>query len=111
LTASAANRSSDTITEPGFQITVQPGGEQFTCGAGQSILRCAHAANVLISYSCRSGQCGSCLGRLLAGEVSYPHGQPAALSREQQEQGYALFCSAYAVSDLTIELVQPEFPS
>jgi CDP-4-dehydro-6-deoxyglucose reductase len=111
LTASAVNRSSDTITETSYQITVQPGGEQFNCGAQQSILLGAHAANVLISYSCRSGQCGSCLGRLLAGKVSYPRGQPAALSREQQEEGYALFCSAYAVSDLTIELIQPEFPS
>jgi CDP-4-dehydro-6-deoxyglucose reductase, E3 len=70
----------------------------------------AHAANILISYSCRSGQCGSCLGRLIAGKVSYPHRQPDALSRAQREQGYALFCSAYAVSDLIIELVQPEFP-
>jgi len=70
----------------------------------------AHAANILISYSCRSGQCGSCLGRLIAGEVSYPDGQPDALSQAQREQGYALFCSAYAVSDLIIELVQPEFP-
>jgi len=50
------------------------------------------------------------MGRLIAGEVDYPHGQPDALSREQQEQGYALFCSAYALSDLTIELIQPELP-
>jgi CDP-4-dehydro-6-deoxyglucose reductase len=70
----------------------------------------AHAANILISYSCRSGQCGSCLGRLIAGEVSYPDGQPDALNQAQREQGYALFCSAYAASDLIIELVQPEFP-
>ena len=70
----------------------------------------AHAANILISYSCRSGQCGSCLGRLIAGEVRYPRGQPDALSLEQCEQGYVLFCSAYAVSDLTIELLQPVFP-
>jgi len=70
----------------------------------------AHAANILISYSCRSGQCGSCLGRLIAGEVSYQDGQPDALSQAQREQGYALFCSAYAASDLIIELVQPEFP-
>ena len=99
------------ITESSFQITVLPGAEQFVCGARQSILVGAHAANILISYSCRSGQCGSCLGRLIAGEVSYPGGQPDALSIEQFAQGYALFCSAYATSDLTIELIQPEFPS
>ena len=38
-------------------------------------------------------------------------GQPDALSHGQREQGYTLFCSAYARSDLTIELIQPVFPS
>lgn len=99
-----------TIIEPVYKVTVLPDGEQFDCAAGQPILTGAHAADVLISYSCRSGQCGSCLGRLLAGEVTYPRGQPDALSTQQRDAGYALFCSAYAVSNLTIELIQPEFP-
>jgi CDP-4-dehydro-6-deoxyglucose reductase len=88
---------------------VQPGDESFACAADQSVLNAAHAANILISYSCRSGRCGSCLGRLLAGEITYPRGRPEALSAAQNEAGYALFCSAYALSDLTIELLQPEF--
>jgi CDP-4-dehydro-6-deoxyglucose reductase len=74
------------------------------------VLNAAHAANILISYSCRSGRCGSCLGRLIEGEVDYPQGQPDALSAQQRDSGYALFCSAYPVSNLTIELMQPEFP-
>ena len=61
-----------------------------------------------MAYSCRSGQCGSCLGRVLDGEVEYPAGLPDALSRQQAEQGYALFCSAYPRSDLTIELCRPD---
>ncbi|MCP4333348.1 MAG: 2Fe-2S iron-sulfur cluster binding domain-containing protein [Gammaproteobacteria bacterium] len=94
---------------PIYQVTVQPGSEQFECAAQQSILSAAHAANILISYSCHSGQCGSCLEKLIAGEVSYPGGQPDALSEQQVEAGYALFCSAFASSDLTIELLVPEF--
>jgi len=89
---------------------VLPGDEHFACAQNQPVLNAAHAANILISYSCRSGRCGSCLGRLIAGEVTYPQGQPEALSCEQSEAGYALFCSAYALSDLTIELIPPEFP-
>jgi hypothetical protein len=46
---------------------------------------------------------------VLAGEVGYPDGQPVAISDEQVEAGYALFCSAYAQSNLTIELVEPDF--
>jgi CDP-4-dehydro-6-deoxyglucose reductase len=87
-----------------------PTGEQFDCPAQQSILSAAHAANILISSSCRSGQCGSCLGKLLSGEIEYPKGLPDALSQQQQVAGYALFCSARAASDLVIELVEPEFP-
>jgi CDP-4-dehydro-6-deoxyglucose reductase len=87
-----------------------PTGEQFDCPAQKPILAAAHAANILISYSCRSGQCGSCRGKLLSGEVEYPQGLPDALSRQQHEAGYALFCSAQATSDLLIELIEPEFP-
>jgi len=47
---------------------------------------------------------------VIAGEVTYPQGQPEALSVGQSDAGFALFCSAYALSDLTIELLQPEFP-
>lgn len=87
-----------------------PTGEQFDCPARKSILAAAHAANILISYSCRSGQCGSCLGKLLSGEIEYPKGLPDALNQQQHEAGYALFCSAQATSDLSIELIKPEFP-
>jgi CDP-4-dehydro-6-deoxyglucose reductase len=86
-----------------------PGDERFDCPAQQSILSAAHSANILISYSCRSGQCGSCLGKLHAGRVSYPRGRPDALNEKQIEEGYTLFCSAYASSDLVIELLVPQF--
>jgi CDP-4-dehydro-6-deoxyglucose reductase len=87
-----------------------PTGEQFVCPAQKSILAAAHAANILVSYSCRSGQCGSCLGKLLSGEIEYPKGLPDALDQQQHAAGYALFCSAQAASDLVIELIKPEFP-
>ena len=73
------------------------------------MLNAAHAANVLIGYSCRSGQCGSCRGRLLSGRVEYPRGMPAALEQADADAGYVLFCSAHAVTDLTIELLPPDF--
>ena len=84
-----------------------PQGDVFDCAAHSSILSAAHAANILISYSCRSGQCGSCRGRILAGQVDYPDGFPDALSARESEAGFALFCSARALSDLTIELAPP----
>jgi len=88
---------------------VLPAGERFDCPANKTILDAAHAANVLIAYSCRSGQCRSCIGRVIEGQISYPAGLPQAISTAESESGLALFCSAFAVSDLTIELFEPEF--
>jgi len=50
------------------------------------------------------------MGRLQQGEIHYPAGLPDAISAAQVEAGYVLFCSAYATTDLTIELMAPEFP-
>jgi CDP-4-dehydro-6-deoxyglucose reductase len=88
---------------------VLPADERFECPADKSILDAAHAANVLIAYSCRSGQCRSCIGRVIDGEISYPDGLPQALSTAESESGLVLFCSAFAATDLTIELLEPEF--
>lgn len=95
---------------PNYRITVIPEGDSFTCGPEQRILDAAHAANVLIPYSCRQGQCGSCMVRVVTGEVAYPNGQPDALDAGREQAGYALCCSARAITDLTIELLQPVFP-
>jgi len=86
-----------------------PSGESFDCPANQPILDAAHAADVLIAYSCRSGQCRSCIGRVIEGEVVYPRGRPQAITADDTRAGLTLFCSAFAVSDLTIELLAPEF--
>ena len=50
------------------------------------------------------------MGKLQQGEIRYREGLPDAITTAQVEAGYVLFCSAYATSDLTIELVEPEFP-
>ena len=86
-----------------------PSGECFACPADKALLDAAHAANVLIAYSCRSGQCRSCLVRVLSGEVDYPGGLPAAIDAAEADSGLALCCSAFAGSDLVIELLAPEF--
>ena len=108
-TANAASRPAEPIGASSRQVRVLPVDECFTCPADKSILDAAHAANVLLAYSCRSGQCRSCIGRVIDGEIDYPGGFPQAISREESDSGLALFCSAFAVSDLTIEILKPEF--
>ena len=73
------------------------------------LLDAAHAAGVLIAYSCRGGQCRSCLVRIVSGEVTYPRGLPPALDDNEASTGLALCCSAVPKSDLAIELQAPDF--
>jgi len=86
-----------------------PVDEYFECPADKSILNAAHAADFLISYSCRAGQCGSCMGRVVSGNTTYPKGMPDAISANDVASGLVLFCSAHACSDLVIEIMKPEF--
>ncbi|MDJ0778668.1 MAG: 2Fe-2S iron-sulfur cluster-binding protein [Gammaproteobacteria bacterium] len=96
-----------TISARPWQVTLLPGGEVFECAPDRSLLDAAHGANLLFPYSCRGGRCGTCRGRLVSGNVVYPAGPPDALDEEQRVSGYVLFCSAFPVSDLTIELATP----
>lgn len=86
-----------------------PGDEHFAAPADKPLLDAAHAANILIAYSCRSGQCRSCLVRVVSGDIAYPRGWPPAISAGEADSGLALCCSAMPRSDLVIEILAPEF--
>ena len=81
----------------------------FQCQDNQPVLTAALQQNILISYGCREGRCGSCRGRLLSGSVRYPKGEPDALLPGESDAGAILFCSAYPTSDLSIELPKRPF--
>jgi CDP-4-dehydro-6-deoxyglucose reductase len=87
-----------------FEITINPSAHRFTCAADDTVLEAALRADFLLPYGCRNGACGSCKGKLLAGEVDYGAHQAATLTDDEKRQGYALFCCAKPRSDLTIEV-------
>lgn len=93
-----------------YQVTLQPGGSSFTVEAGEPVLDAALRAGCHIPYGCRNGTCGSCAGRLLAGEFHYPQGLPPGLSPLEAESGRVLLCQARARSDLTFELREIRMP-
>ncbi len=88
-----------------YTIRVEPGGQEFTCSKDQPILAAAISANILMPYSCRAGNCGSCCGFVDAGDFDYPKGFPNAISEQENAEGRALFCSAYPRSDMTIRVM------
>ncbi len=88
------------------QITVNPGGRQFAAEADETILDAALRQGVALPYGCRDGGCGSCKGKVLAGNIDHGKAQPHALKDEDKAGGMALFCCARARSDLTLECRQ-----
>lgn len=87
-----------------YVVRVLSNGQQFECAYDKPVLSAALAANVLMSYGCRQGMCGSCRGRVVEGSIIYPAGFPDAITEEDANAGYALFCSAYPTSDLVIDI-------
>lgn len=62
----------------------------------ESILSELEAHNVLIDYSCRQGHCGSCILKLLAGDVIH---QDCLVPLSQ---GEILACRAKPITDIII---------
>jgi CDP-4-dehydro-6-deoxyglucose reductase len=86
-----------------FQITVQPSGHHFDCDADETVLAAAIRAGIGLPYGCKNGACGSCKGKVIEGSVEHKAYQQRALTPEEKDQGYALFCCATTGADLVIE--------
>jgi CDP-4-dehydro-6-deoxyglucose reductase len=80
-------------------------GVQFTVEDGETILEAAESAGVILTYSCRSGTCRSCLTRVLSGcaEHDPEYADELSIDAGELSDGYRLLCSALAYSDLELE--------
>lgn len=70
----------------------------------QSVLDAAIEQGYDFPYSCRSATCATCMGKILSGSVNYGDYEPYALSIDEQQDGFALFCLAKPNGDLSIEI-------
>lgn len=87
-----------------YHVTLQPSGHEFQVAETETVLDAAlREKGSVLPYGCRNGTCGSCMGTILAGEVSYPNGRPPGLGEREQAEGKALLCQAQPRSDLVIE--------
>lgn len=84
-----------------FTIRVANTEIAFACEAGGTVLQAAKAAGYELPYSCRTGVCGSCKGRVLSGALENA-AAGEALSAEELASGHALFCQARPRSDMEI---------
>src|SRR4029079_3500266 len=61
-------------------------------------------ADRMLPYGCRNGACGTCKGKILAGEVDYGAHQKSTLTDDDKRVGLALFCCAKPLTAVTIEV-------
>ena len=87
-----------------MQITIKPSDHTFPCDADETVLQAAMRADLMIPYGCRNGACGTCKGKIIAGDVDYGAYQSSTLSEDEKRVGFALFCCAKPLTDLIVEV-------
>ncbi len=82
-----------------FKVELRQAGRAIAVPEGRTILDVALAEEIAYPHGCRSGRCGSCKSRLVAGEVDLLEHTRFALSDEEKAQGLILACRALPKSD------------
>ena len=78
------------------------------CAAGQTVLDAVRQAGYEMPFSCNSGVCASCKGRVVSGRVSPGAAGDHTLTADEILQGQVLFCQARPLTDIAIEPRQIE---
>lgn len=87
-----------------FAVKIKPSNYVIFVEQGESVLDAAIRQGYDFPYSCRSATCATCMGKVIKGSIDYGNVEPYALDDADQEEGFALFCSAMPTSDLIIEM-------
>lgn len=94
---------------PPFTVRLSGSGTEFEVFENEKILDAALRQGIVLPYSCRTGSCATCKGRVVSGQLEHGEYQAQALAPSERDNGYALLCQAHAHSDLEIEAREVEF--
>lgn len=91
-----------------YTVTLEPSGHTYQCSAETEILKAGLAAGMFMPYSCRAGNCNTCRGKVVHGQVDLGAVHARYLSEADRQAGFALLCQATPRSDVTIEVEEIE---
>jgi CDP-4-dehydro-6-deoxyglucose reductase len=81
-----------------------PSGNKFSVEPGQPLLAAGIARGVALPYSCKTGLCRTCRGKVATGEVDVGEVGAEYLPEQERAQGYVLLCRATARTDCSIHV-------
>ncbi len=85
-----------------FVVTLQGSGKSFSVQADESILDASLKAGIILAYGCKNGACGSCKGKIVAGEIKMGPHSASTLTEEEEQRKMALLCCSFPLSDCTV---------
>lgn len=84
------------------RVTVMPIDRAFEVSQEDTILAAALKSGCQLPYSCQTGVCGTCKGKVIEGVVDHAQTDLSVLPNAARRDGYVLLCQARALSALTI---------
>lgn len=88
-----------------FKVKLVPSASELTCRSDQTLLDGCIQIGLPVPYNCRSGECGDCMARLVAGDVQeLPGADPAIFTDAHRAQGHILTCMCFPRSDIVLDL-------
>jgi len=89
-----------------FQITVEETGESFPCNEKKHLLAgMLQLGKKGIPVGCRSGGCGVCKVKVLAGQYTTKKMSRDHVTEEEESQGIVLACRVFPQSDVVLSVI------
>lgn len=91
------------MSEAPVSLVRTSSGSCFGAAVGETLLDAALRADVTLAYSCRTGRCGTCKGRLRGGSTAALH-EELGLTASEREAGWVLTCVRTALSEVELDI-------